>query len=167
MIPVELVHRPRRDGRLNQRLDASRLRLLWFTRTLLQPRGERVARTSKLCQRQLEQHINVSFEVRSRHCFHPSSFNFPHSLSSCFPLLFIFESSLSLFSALHQLHCDGLAYSLASALPPEGAEPAATFSQTLGLQSTTKPSIEISLVLAPRTSTYLSIDNNTLTIFDK
>src|SRR6266404_7835751 len=66
MLPVELVHGPRRDGRLDQRLHAIRLRFLISTPGLLQPSGECVARGRELCHWEPVQRINIILELALR-----------------------------------------------------------------------------------------------------
>src|SRR5213594_2653071 len=64
VLPVELVHCPRRDRGLAQRLHALRL---VSAPALLQPRGQCVARTGERCQRDREQCINIIPERALRH----------------------------------------------------------------------------------------------------
>src|SRR2546423_316158 len=93
MIPVELVHGPRRDRRLDQGLHEDRV---IAPPALLEPRCQCVACASELCQWEPEQSINIILELaphfdlgisrlRLTDCMQPSTISY-HS------------SSLSLFS---------------------------------------------------------------------
>src|SRR5882724_7247343 len=92
MVPVELVHGPRRDGRLDQPFHAVRLRLLISTPVLLQHRGECIARGSELCQWEPVQRINIILKLALRRAH--VTFFLCVLLSTTSP----HPSSLSLFS---------------------------------------------------------------------
>src|ERR1700730_2458336 len=66
MLPVELVHSPRRDRRLDQRLHAVSL---VATSGLLQPHGQCLARSDELCQWEAKQRINIILEFAPRLVF--------------------------------------------------------------------------------------------------
>ena len=60
MVPVKLVHCPRRDGRLRQQLHSVGLVAMSF---FFQPGSESVTNARELCQWQREQSVNFVFEL--------------------------------------------------------------------------------------------------------
>src|SRR6267142_605379 len=94
MIPVELIHGPRRDRRLGKRLHQNRLTAMT---ALLQPRSECVARGCELCQWEAEQSINIIAELNLRLA------DQGHFIPALLFTISHLGISLSLFSALHQL----------------------------------------------------------------
>jgi hypothetical protein len=73
MLPVELVHSPRRNRRLYQRLHTIRL---VATSALLQLGGKRVARGGEVCHRESEQSVKIILKLALRTIFrHSSSFS--------------------------------------------------------------------------------------------